>query len=221
MNLVSQAEFARMCGFSPKTISQWKKAGRLVLQGNRVDVEASRALLDKYRKGGAPVVTPAVTLPVTLAVTQPGKGNDRGGKAGKKRAGKMPAPIDPGEIEIQPGESLDAAAERLVTEIDVDMSLDEARRLKEVYLVLLHQLDFQQKSGALIDLETARMILFEEFRAQRDSWLNWPARVGPLVASELGIEADKVTDVLTKYIHQQVAQLGEPQAEFPTTSKYS
>jgi hypothetical protein len=218
MHLVSQAEFARMSGFSAKTISQWKKDGKLVLQGNQVDVDASRAQLDKYRKGGAPTVTPAVTFPVTLGVTLPGKGNDRGRNAGKKQPRKAAASINPADIEIQPGESVDAAAERLVTEIDVAMSFDEARRLKEVYLVLLHRLDFEQKSGNLVDLETASTILFEEFRAQRDAWLNWPARIGPLLAADLSLEADRVVDALTAYVHKQIAQLGEPQAEFGAAS---
>lgn len=57
--------------------------------------------------------------------------------------------------------------------------------------------------------------LFEEFRAQRDAWLNWPARVGPLIAAELGVEAaDKVTAVLTAHVHKQISNLGEPEANF-------
>lgn len=41
--LVSQAEFARMEGKSRSYITALKNAGRLVMQGNNVDVEASRA----------------------------------------------------------------------------------------------------------------------------------------------------------------------------------
>jgi len=214
MNLVSQAEFARMSGVSAKTISHWKKAGRLVLQGDQVDVEASRARLDKYRKGGAPIVTLGVTLPVTLDE----KGNDLGNKPVRKHRKKPKAPPDLNQIEVQPGESLDAAAERLVGEIDIDMSMDEARRQKEVYLVLLHKLDFEQKSGGLVDLQTAQTVLFEEFRAQRDAWLNWPARIGPILAADLGLDADRVVDALTAHVHKQIAQLGEPQAEFGETT---
>ncbi|WP_244112580.1 hypothetical protein [Burkholderia gladioli] len=57
-------------------------------------------------------------------------------------------------------------------------------------------------------------VLFEEFRAQRDAWLNWPAKVGPLIASEIGIDADKITAVLVAHVHKQITQLGEPEAQF-------
>jgi hypothetical protein len=54
MTLVSQAEYARRCGVSSAAITQWKKAQRIVLQGNKIDVEASDALLARYRRGGLP-----------------------------------------------------------------------------------------------------------------------------------------------------------------------
>lgn len=94
------------------------------------------------------------------------------------------------------------------------MSFDEARRIKEVYLALLNRLDFERKCGALIELDLASDILFEEFRAQRDAWLNWPTRVAPLLAAELGVEADRLTEALTEHVHKQIAQLGEPEANF-------
>ena len=45
MSLVNQAEFARLKGTSCKTVTQWKKDGRLVFAGDLVDVEASQAKL--------------------------------------------------------------------------------------------------------------------------------------------------------------------------------
>lgn len=41
--LVTQSEFARMEGKAKSYITQLKQAGRLVMEGNKVDVEASRA----------------------------------------------------------------------------------------------------------------------------------------------------------------------------------
>lgn len=38
---VTQAEFARQVGVAKSMVTQWKQAGRLVMHGNRVDVEAS------------------------------------------------------------------------------------------------------------------------------------------------------------------------------------
>ena len=184
MALVKQSEFAELCGVSRQAVLNWKQEGKLVMQGARVDVDASLARLGRVRKGGSPAMQEKATA-TSL------------------------------EMDIQPGETIDEAAQRLVGEIDVDgTSFDEARRIKEVYLALLNRLEYERKSGALVELDTASAILFEEFRAQRDAWLNWPAKVGPLVAAELGVAADKVTAVLTGHVHTQISQLGEPQADF-------
>ncbi|WP_232443188.1 hypothetical protein [Burkholderia ubonensis] len=105
MAFMKQSEFADLCGVSRQAVLNWKREGKLVMQGARVDVDASLARLGRVRRGGSPV--------------QPSAGKE--------------AVVD---IEIQPGESLDQAAERLTGEIDVDAtSFDEARRIKEVYLV--------------------------------------------------------------------------------------
>jgi hypothetical protein len=81
---------------------------------------------------------------------------------------------------------------------------------KEHFLGLLRQLEYQQKAGNLVSMETAKSVLFEGARALRNTWLVWPAKVGALIAADLGVEADRVTDVLTGYVHKQVASLGAP-----------
>lgn len=95
----------------------------------------------------------------------------------------------------------------------------EALRLKENYLALLRQLEYEQKSGALVSLEIAEKILFEQARASRDAWLNWPTRVGPLLAADLGLEADRVVGALTEYVHKHISQLGEPEIEVEFASE--
>jgi len=89
----------------------------------------------------------------------------------------------------------------------------EALRRKENYLALLRQLEYEQKSGSLVDLEVAEKILFEQARASRDAWLNWPTRIGPLLAADLGLEADRVVGALTEYVHKHISQLGTPEDE--------
>ncbi|QUP53561.1 hypothetical protein GO998_07170 [Ralstonia syzygii] len=231
MICVSQSEFARMCGVSRQAVMKWKLAGRLVLQGNQVDVEATDKHMQKYHEGGSPLRRQALDAVDTrlttaravdnsgrkLSTTPPALSIDAPhgqGRKGGQLAGCSKQPASTAEIEIKPGESVDEAASRLVGEIDLEMSFDEARRIKEVYLALLNRLEFEQKSGALIELDLASNILFEEFRAQRDAWLNWPTRVAPLLAAELGVEADRLTEVLTAHVHKQIAQLGEPEANF-------
>jgi len=61
MALVSQAEFARMNNVSRKTVTIWKKHGRLVLNGRMVDVEASKPLCQTLRTVCATVASSADT----------------------------------------------------------------------------------------------------------------------------------------------------------------
>lgn len=112
--------------------------------------------------------------------------------------------------------SLEAEAARMLNE-GAGVDYAEALRRKENWLALLRQLEYEQKSGALVELAVAQAVLFEASRGQRDAWLNWPAKIGPLLAAELGLEeADQVTEALTAHVHKQISQLGEPAADFST-----
>jgi hypothetical protein len=95
-------------------------------------------------------------------------------------------------------------------------TLVEAERVKENALALKHVLAAQREAGALIEIESAESVVFDVFRASRDAWLNWPARVGALIAADLGLEADKLTEVLTAHVHQHLTDLGTPAANFAT-----
>ena len=91
----------------------------------------------------------------------------------------------------------------------------EALRVKENYLAFLRRLDYEQRSGSVVDMEKARSVVFELCREQRDIWLAWPARVAPLIAAELGIaDLDFLLAALTLYVQRQLAELGEPDVRF-------
>jgi hypothetical protein len=112
-------------------------------------------------------------------------------------------------------ESAEEAAERLLASGNAPLlNYADALQLKENYIGRLRQLEYEQKSGNLIDLELAQGVLFEEFRNLRDAWLNWPVKFGAEIAADLGLEADKVVEVLGAYVYKQIEQLGEPDAQF-------
>lgn len=159
--------------------------------GDDIDVDQSNALLKRYRRNGIP------------AVTQAPKGNKRN-TVTQVVAG----------VTLEAGESASEVAGRILAGNVEMLDFDEARCFKENYLGLMAQLEYERKSGSLVELDTATAILFEEFRAQRDAWLNWPTRVGPILAADLGVEADRVVEALTAHVHKQIAQLGEPEANF-------
>jgi hypothetical protein len=51
---VTQADFARRCGVSRKSVTKWKTEGRIVMAGDLVDVAASTEKLRRYRREGLP-----------------------------------------------------------------------------------------------------------------------------------------------------------------------
>jgi transcriptional regulator with XRE-family HTH domain len=81
---------------------------------------------------------------------------------------------------------------------------------KEQSLAALRRLEYEQRAGVLITIETSRRVLFEQARGARDHWLNWPARVAPLLAADLGVEPVDALRVLTKLVHAHVSAMGEP-----------
>lgn len=82
-------------------------------------------------------------------------------------------------------------------------SLVEALRRKENYLALL----FEVKSARLVDWEQK---VSELLIQDRDSWTSWPARVAPIIASELGVDPIKVALALEKHVRQHQEELGIP-----------
>ncbi len=210
MSLVSKSEFGRMHSVSHTAVKKWEKAGWLAMQGSQVDVEASNAKLARYRDSK------------DSRASRRSKKVSSGLKPETKNETcdetQVSSSAGTDQISFLPGESVEQAAERLaasMAEVDLSMPVEEARRIKEVYLALLNRLDYEVKSGALIDLALAQGVLFDEFRTQRDAWLNWPVKVGPILAADLGIDdSDRVTECLAVHVHKQITDLGEISADF-------
>ncbi len=70
------------------------------------------------------------------------------------------------------------------------------------------------KANELCDIADAETILFETARAARDTWIGFPDRVGPALAAELGVEPERLVEALTAHVHQQLAEMGEPENPF-------
>ncbi|PHM22659.1 hypothetical protein [Xenorhabdus budapestensis] len=183
---MNQSDFAKLHGVSRKTITVWKSRGWLVMEGDEIDVDASNANIERYRKSPS------------TAETKP--------KLKKEKKQHVDESVD---------ESPTQTAERLIREIGADMSFDEARRIKENFLALLTKLEYEKEDGQLIELSVAESILFTEFRGQRDAWMNWPSRIAPIMAADLGVPADRMTEVLIEHVHKHITGLGEP--EFSTS----
>lgn len=188
---MNQSDFARLHGVSRKTVTMWKGRGWLIMSGDDIDVVASNAQLEKYRK----------------TVIRPDK--EETPATAKKKSGAKPAAAK--EAEADDGTSLESIARDFILQNGAELSLDEARRVKENYLAALTKLEFQQKDGQLIEMTVAEEVLFNAFRQQRDAWLNWPSRVAPLMAADLDVPADRMTEVLIEHVHKHISVLGEPE----------
>ncbi|HHT2625776.1 hypothetical protein [Klebsiella michiganensis] len=188
---MNQSDFARLHGVSRKTVTMWKSRGWLIMSGDDIDVSASNAQLEKYRK----------------TINRTGKEN----KVVPIKKNSMPSPSQEEEVDEGGDPSLESIARELLLENGAELSLDEARRIKENYLALLTKLEFQQKDGQLIEMTIAEEVLFNAFRQQRDAWLNWPSRAAPLMAADLGVPADRMTEVLIEHVHKHISVLGEPE----------
>lgn len=64
-----------------------------------------------------------------------------------------------------------------------------------------------------MERELAERVFFEAARDIRDAWLTWPARIAPLLAAELGVDARTLNAKLVEYVNQHPTELGTPDAD--------
>lgn len=198
MTLVTQADYAKHHDVSRKTVTKWKDASYLVLSGGKVDVEATDTVL-KDRKLGR----------FKGSVTAKVAGNKAAKSSGSVSTSAMSD--DPDDIDVLVHDIDDMIADILAGRF---MGYAAAERIKENAAALKGLMLARKEAGEVIDLASAESTMFEMYRAYRDAWLNFPSRVGALMAADLGIDADKMTEALTAHVQSHLAELGEPVAEF-------
>lgn len=182
---VSGREFARLAGCDEKQVRRALDRGTLVADASgKLDVSQVHSEWRRPRVDSREVPAPP---------------KSKRGKSVRRN------------VRTPKGDSVAGVPKRLSAE---SASLKRAVAHKEDYAGRLKELEYRQRAGELIDLGLARQVLFDEARAARDAWLNWPTRFAALIAAELGLEADRVAEVLTNYVHKQLATLGEPGGEF-------
>ncbi|TDB43337.1 RNA polymerase subunit sigma-70 [Photorhabdus luminescens] len=152
---MNQSEFAKLHGVSRKTVTQWKARGWLVLDGDDINVEASNANVERYRK----------------SVTRPDKkttGNKQGNKSGNNSQGNGSGAESPTKI-----------VERMIAEKGATMTFDEARTLKENFLALLTQLEYEIKSGQVLPYKDMIEAVGQEYSRMRTRLIAIAPEHGP------------------------------------------
>ncbi|EMG5771540.1 TPA: RNA polymerase subunit sigma-70 [Yersinia enterocolitica] len=126
---MNQSDFAKLHSVSRKTVTAWKARGWLVLAGDDIDVEASNANIERFRK--------TVTRPEKKAAGNTQGNSRKGNSSGNKSSG-------------DPAESPARIVEKMIAEKGVEMTIDEARAMKENFLALLTRLEYEIKSGQVL-----------------------------------------------------------------------
>ena len=129
----------------------------------------------------------------------------------KKR--RLPdAPSDPLGVSNGGGAALDSAgdggAPRLVS------SYAASRAAREAYLARMAKLDFEERSGKLVDADQVRAQTFSLGRRLRDTFLGLPDRVSPLLVGKS--DEQEIHRLLTEEVMTCLAELsaaGPPPAE--------
>lgn len=88
-------------------------------------------------------------------------------------------------------------------------SLLQARTVNEVVKAQTNKVRLARLKGELIDRSQAIAQVFRLARAERDAWLNWPARLAPQLAAQFGVDAHAMHVALETAVRAHLAELGE------------
>ncbi len=121
------------------------------------------------------------------------------------------------EVKPVPAAAVEAVRDRL-READEPppaggMNYVTARTANEVIKAQERRLRLGKLKGELIDRAKATTTVFTLARRERDSWVQWPARVAALIAAELGVDAHLMETVLDKHVRQHLAELSDIRVE--------
>jgi hypothetical protein len=92
--------------------------------------------------------------------------------------------------------------------------LAQARAAALVVDVQTKRLALEQRRGALISRDRAVAKAFAFGRMLRDAWLTWPARVGPQLAADLGVEPAVLVIALEDLVRAHLEELASERCEF-------
>ena len=185
MPRVTRTELARNLGVSQSAITHAVTAGRLEFgPDNRCDLED--ALRDWE----------ANAHPGRRAATGRGKG------VPQQRAKKA-----------IPTEAVDAARDVIEDGTGVrptgTMTFAEAKTANEILKAQQAKLKLDKLRGSLVSCDGAERAVFELARQERDSWLQWPARVAAIMAAELGIDPARLQSQMDRHIREHLASMAD------------
>ncbi|ALN78586.1 hypothetical protein [Lysobacter antibioticus] len=119
------------------------------------------------------------------------------------------APARPARTRAATGAEDDVAGVATVSTKGGSNTYAQARTANEVLKAQHHKLRIAQLKGELIDRSQATAQVFALARAERDAWLNWPARISSMLAAELGLDPHTMHVALEREVRQHLTELAE------------
>jgi hypothetical protein len=194
MQGLSERQYAARVGLSRGAIQKAKLAGRLVLHADgSIDAAASDA-----RRAETTDLSKSRAKASALAAAKP-----------KLKPVPEAAVTAVGETLREQGLAAPAAGG--------GMTFLQAKTANEVLKAQERRIRLQKLKGELVDKARAEALMFRLAREERDGWVNWPARIAALMASELGaalggetaVEAALMQKVLEAHARAQLDSLAE------------
>jgi hypothetical protein len=88
-------------------------------------------------------------------------------------------------------------------------SLVQARTANEVLKAQTNKVKLSVLRGDLVERTKAIAHVYRLGRAERDAWLNWPARVSAQLAAKFAIDAHELHLALEEAVRNHLAELGD------------
>ena len=102
-----------------------------------------------------------------------------------------------------------AGPEALAAWLGNQHALTQARTALLLTEAQLRRLRLEERRGTLLNRQTTLAKFFTTMRAVRDAFLAWPARVGPELAAEFGLDQTRVMIALERYVRRQLDELAD------------
>lgn len=88
-------------------------------------------------------------------------------------------------------------------------SLLQARTVNEVVKAQTNKVRLAQLKNELVDRAQAVAHVFKMARTEREAWINWPNRITPRLAADLGIDEHALFVALDDAVREHLEELGE------------
>ena len=90
-----------------------------------------------------------------------------------------------------------------------EVSFLRARMANEVLKAQTAKVRLEKMKAEVIDRARATSMVFDLARRERDAWLTWPPQVAANMAAELGVDAQRMEQVLDIYLRAHLTDMAE------------